>query len=291
MPTIITRRNFMLGTAGLALQAAVSSRARASGTTRVVLIRDKEVWKDDSRLDAEIIQRMLDEAVTTLLDRADPIEAFKLLVRPDDVVGIKSNVWQFIPTPTELEKAIERRVMNAGVPKDKIAIDDRGVHGNPIFEQATALINARPLRTHFWSGIGGCIKNFIPFSTHPPDYHPDSCADLALLWNLPLVKGKTRLNVLSVLNPLFHGRGPHHFDRRYVWKYNGLIVGTDPVAVDAVGLELIHAKRLDRFGRKSALATSPKHVRVADERHGLGTADLSKIDLVKLGWKENILIG
>jgi hypothetical protein len=25
-------------------------------------------------------------------------------------------------------------------------------------------------------------------------------------------------------------------------------------------------------------------------RHGLGTSDLNKIDLVKLGWKEDILI-
>jgi len=49
---------------------------------------------------------MLDEAVMKLLDQNDPLSAFKLLVKPDDVVGIKSNVWSFLPTPPPVEKAL-----------------------------------------------------------------------------------------------------------------------------------------------------------------------------------------
>lgn len=290
MARIITRRDFMRGTAGLALGAAVGRQVKAGPRSRVVLIRHKDVWAGRSRLKGEIVQQMLDDAVTALTERDDPVQAFRLLVKPDDVVGVKSNVWNFLPTPAELEKAIEKRVMDAGVPKDRIAIDDRGVRANPIFQRATAIINTRPIRTHFWSGVGGCLKNYIPFSPNPPDYHPDSCADLALLWKLPLVEGKTRLNVLSAINPLFHGRGPHHFDRRYVWNYNGLIVGTDPVAVDSVGLQIINAKRVEYFGGHRALQTSPKHIQAAEEKHGLGVANPSRIEIVKLGWMDGILI-
>lgn len=289
MERIITRRDFMRGTAYVALGAAVGFPSQTPKNTKVVLIRREDVWDSDTKLNSKIVQEMLDEAVMALLDQDDPVKAFRLLVKPEDIVGIKSNVWNYLPTPAELEHAIEQRLLNAGVQKKNIGIDDQRVRRNPIFQNSTALINARPLRTHYWSGIGGCIKNYIMFD-NPSDYHDDSCANLALLWKLPAVKDKTKLNILSVLNPQFHGRGPHNFDRRYVWKYNGIIVGTDPVAVDAVGLQLINAKRIDFFGVRRELQTSPKHVMMADVRHGLGTSDLNKIDLIKLGWKQDILI-
>ena len=101
--------------------------------------------------------------------------------------------------------------------------------------KGTALVNVRPLRTHHWAGVGTCLKNYIQFVPDRPAYHPDGCAALGQIWTLPIVKGKTRLNVLSALTPQFYGRGANFFDRRYVWPYKALIVGTDPVAVDAVG--------------------------------------------------------
>lgn len=290
MKHIITRRDFMRGTAYIALWSALGTRIEQPKRAKVVLIRHEKALDSKSRPDAQIIQHMFDEAVTTLLEVDDPVKAFRQLVKPDDIVGIKSNVWGYLPTPPELEQAIKRRLMDAGVQKRNINIDDRGVLRNPFFKKTTALINVRPLHTHYWSGIGGCIKNLIMFYPNPPDYHRDSCADLALLWKMPIVKGKTRLNILSVLNPLFHGRGPHHFDRRYVWNYKGIIVGTDPVAVDTVGLKLIQAKRLEHFGKERRLQTLPHHVMMADIKHGLGTSDLNKIELIKLGWKEGLLI-
>lgn len=290
MKNLITRRDFMKGTAAAAMGVAIGLNPEKMQETKVVLIRNKDSLGENSKHNDEVIQQMLDEAMMTLSDKKDVVQAWKTLIEPKDIVGIKSNVWRYLPTPTELEQAIKKRLLDVGVKEENISIDDRGVRRNPVFQKATAFINARPLRSHYWSGIGGCIKNYIPFSKNPPDYHPDSCADLALLWQLPQVKGKTRLNILSVLNPQFHGRGPHHFDPRYIWNYKGLIVSTDPVAADAVGLELIQAKRLEHFGKEVELETTPKHVKVADVKHGLGVSDLNKIELIKLGWKDGILI-
>jgi len=290
MKNLLTRRDFIKGTAYAAMGAAIGIPPGKTNKIKVVLIRHAKALDDKSQHNAEIIQQMLDEAVTTLLGKSGPVEAWKLLIKPMDVVGIKSNVWRYLPTPRELENAIKRRILDVGVEEDNISINDRGVRKDPVFQKATALINVRPLRTHYWSGIGGCIKNYIPFGEHWPDYHPDSCADLALLWKLPQVRGKTRLNILSVLNPQFHGRGPHHFDSRYVWQYKGLIVSTDPVAADAVGLKLIQAKRLEHFGEEVEFETTPKHVQVADVKHHLGVSDLNRIELIKLGWKDGILI-
>ncbi|MCK4944030.1 MAG: DUF362 domain-containing protein, partial [Candidatus Aminicenantes bacterium] len=238
----------------------------------------------------KIIREMLDKAIMTLFEQNDPISIIKQLIKPDDIVGIKSNEWNYLPTPVELENAIKHMVMDAGVKKENIGIDDRGVRENPVFQKATALINVRPLRTHSIAGISGCMKNYITFSDNYPSYHPNNCENLAKLFQLPLVKGKTRLHILSVLTPQFHGRGPHHFSRRYVWPYKGLLVGIDPVAVDSVGLRIIMAKRAKFFSKNSRLPFSPTHIKAADLKHKLGTSDPNKIDLVKLGWKEEILI-
>ncbi len=293
MKRIITRRGFMYESGFVALGAMLGCskpEGPPAKQTRVVLIRHRDVWQGNA-LNPEIVQQILDEAVMALLDQDDPVKVFQLLVGPGDVVGVKSNVWPYLPTPRELEKAIQQRLLDAGVKKENISFDDRGVRHNPIFQNATALLNVRPLRSHHWSGIGGCIKNYITFVPRPDAYHGDSCANMASFWRSPVdLRSKTRLNILSVLNPQFHGRGPHHFDTRYVWKYHGILVSQDPVAVDAVGLEIINAKRLAYFGRERAMPTSPKHIRVADQRHKLGTSDLARIELIKLGWKEEILI-
>jgi len=290
MGKVITRRNFIRGSTFAVLGAAIGFSSQQIKKSKVVLIRHPDALDENSRVNEEIIQQMLDEAVMTLLSQDDPVKAFQKMVNPGEIVGIKSNVWSYLPTPPELERAIERRVIDSGVKKGNISIDDRGVRRNPIFQKATSLINVRPLRTHYLSGVSGCIKNYIMFAKSQPAYHPNSCADLGTLFYLPQVKGKTRLNILCALTPQFHGRGPHHFNRRYVWNYKGLIVSQDPVAVDAVGLRLIMAKRREQLGKEREIPPVPRHVEVADVKHRLGTSDLNKIDLIKLGWKEDILI-
>jgi len=290
MKKVITRRDFIRGSTFAVLGAAIGFSPQQIKKSKVVLIRNPDAVDENRRFNEKIIQQMLDEAVMALLEQDNPVNAFQKLVKPGEIVGIKSNVWSYLPTPAELERAIERRLIDVGVKKEDISVDDRGVRRNPVFLKATSLVNVRPLRTHYLSGISGCMKNYIMFAKSQAAYHPNSCSDLATLFSLPQVKGKTRLNILCALTPQYHGRGPHHFSRRYVWNYKGLIVGQDPVAVDAVGLRLIIAKRTEQMGKARAVPPVPRHVQMADVKHGLGTSDLNKIDLIKLGWKQDILI-
>ena len=153
---------------------------------------------------------------------------------------------------------LKNKVKLCRVKEKNISIDDRGIGNNPVFQRATALINVRPMRTHAWSGLGSLIKNYIMFVDSPSSYHGDSCADLASIWQLPLARGKTRLNILVMLTPLFHGMGPHHYNPQYVWPYSGLIVGIDPVAVDATGMRIIQAKRKDQLTRRQNIYYSLK---------------------------------
>ncbi|MBT8398076.1 MAG: DUF362 domain-containing protein [Gemmatimonadetes bacterium] len=300
-PSGLTRRDFVKGM-GLAAAGGVvrlpepaagsEAGSEAGGvqpTSKVVLVRDQNVLSEDGAIDPEGIQEMLDQAMTRLFGMDSPEDCWKHIIEPDDVVGIKTNIWRFLPTPSEVEDAIKRGVTAAGVPEENIGMGDQNVLRLEIFERTTALINSRPMRTHAWSGVGSLIKNYIMFD-HPPDYHDDACADLAKLWELPIVKGKTRLNVLVMLTPQFHNIGPHHFDPEYTWPYKGIIVSTDPVAADAVGLRIIQAKRQESFGEDRPLQPTAHHIELAETVHKLGVADMERIDLVRLGWAGEELI-
>lgn len=290
----MTRRDFLRTTAAAALAggAAMPLLADQERTrkTKVVLIRHQDVVGDDWKVNSEIIAKMIDEAVTNIFGTKSAEEAWKEIAKPADIVGIKTNVWRSLRTPVEFEAILKQRVMSAGVKEENVSIDDRGILRNPVFAKATAFINVRPMRAHNWSGVGGCLKNYIMFVPSPSDYHADSCVDLGALWKLPAVEGKTRLNILLMLTPQFHCLAPHHFDKEYTWLYKGMLVSTDPVAVDAVGLKIIEAQRSRYFKEPTPMRPPVTHIAAAEKKHSVGVADLKNIELVKLGLKEGILI-
>jgi len=293
----LTRRDFLQAVSGAAVASTLGERlldaapaGKSPDRARVVLVRDPQVLDESRKVDGPRLMRMLDRAMTELLGEKNPAAAWGRLFGPGDRVGIKSNEWEFLPTPPELEQAIRLRLEESGVAPAKIAVRDRGTHDDPAFTGATALVNVRPLRTHHWAGVGSLIKNMITFTPTPWDWHDDSCADLAGIWKLPTVRGKVRLNVLVMLTPLFHGKGAHHYQAAYTWPYAGLLVGTDPVAVDATGLRILEAQRERHFSEQVPFTVPPHHIRVAAEKHGLGIADPARIELVRIGPMDDALI-
>ena len=115
MTRMIVRRDFLKDSAVVVAGAAIGLPKEQSEKSRVVLIRHQDAVQAGSRFNAEVIQQMLDEAVMALLDKDNAEEAFSSLIKPGEIVGIKSNVWSYLPTPAELEQAIVQRVMDAGV--------------------------------------------------------------------------------------------------------------------------------------------------------------------------------
>jgi hypothetical protein len=289
----ISRRQFIksasaaaLGTT-LLLSGQETTAPAKSGRSRVVLVRDLNVLDENGSPRYAVVEEMLDTGIKALTGKPDPQSAWKTLIRPDDVVGIKNNRWPYLRTTAEVENYIKKRIIEVGVKEADISVDDLGVLQNPVFQRATALINARPMRSHHWSGVGSLIKNYIMFIPEPITIHPDSCADLASIWDLPVVKGKTRLNVLVMFTPQFHSFGPHSFNPKYVWKYHGLMLGFDPVAVDATGLRIIEAIRREYFAEERPLNPPAKHIAIADSKYHLGTADPDKIELIKIGYDKD----
>ena len=292
----ISRRQFIksasaaaIGTT-LLLSGQETTAPVKNGKSRVVLVRDLNVLDENGNPRYAVVEEMLDTGIKALTGMPDPQSAWKTIIKPDDIVGIKNNRWQYLRTTAEVENSIKKRIIEVGVKEANISVDDLGVLQNPIFQKATALINARPMRSHHWAGVGSLIKNYIMFIPEPITIHPDSCADLASIWDLPVVKGKTRLNVLVMFTPQFHSFGPHSFNPKYVWKYYGLMLGFDPVAVDATGLRIIEAIRREYFAEERPLNPPAKHIAIADSKYHLGTADPQKIELIKIGYDKESFV-
>ncbi len=293
MPSF-TRRDFLRGTAAGALGASAGLTALraafaaepAEARTTVVLIRDEGALDAQNKGNLKVVEAMLDKAVCRLAGKDDPVEAWKTYIRPDDTVGIKTTVYM-ISTSDEAIAAVRAGVKKAGVPDERILAGDRGAAPGKA-KPVTALINVPSLKAHHMSGIGCAIKNYIVYHANPASMHPDSCSELGAAWQVPAIKDKTRLIVVDALLPMFD-KGPQ-VTPKYRWPYRGLVVGTDPVAVDTVCLRIIQAKRDAFKGEPWPVSPPPKSIAVADTKYHLGTSDPAKIHLVKVGWGQDVLV-
>jgi hypothetical protein len=293
---IITRRDFVRGTVGAVAaapalghahspaDAAVPQAVRPPRSARVVLVRDEKVLNASHDVDLAVLDRMLGDTVMRLTGQKTPRAAWQSLFKPTDTVGLVDTP-HLNPTHPQLVDAVRKALVDAGVPPGQI----RGAQGGIDRPRAcTALIALPALKAHWLTGLGTCMKLYIMYSGRPSSYHDQNNANLAETWLLPGVKGKTRLVLLDALRPLCD-KGPQP-DPRYMWDYNGLIAGTDPVAIDAVGLQIVMAKRKELRGQEWPLSPPPLCVSAADEKFGLGTARMSEITLDRAGWSKDILV-
>jgi hypothetical protein len=94
---VITRRDFLRGTVYTALATSaglpVGKEVKAEEKVKVVLVRHEKAIDQQGRINREIVQQMLDLGVSHLLEAENPAQAWKKLIKPTDIVGIKSNAW------------------------------------------------------------------------------------------------------------------------------------------------------------------------------------------------------
>jgi hypothetical protein len=304
----VTRRDFIKGTAMGTLGLALYGRDRdLLGGTRqgvvpdpapsdaplaaqdlrsvVVLVRSEKAVGAEDRIDAAAVQEMIDTAVKEFAGETDTAKAWAKFVRPEDTVGVKFTHcgWMRVHTEQPVIDAIVKRVGEAGVAGDRIFARDEGL---PV-AKCTALINVPTVKVHTLAGIAVSLKNYINFSSKPSSYHAPS-TNLGEIYLMPEVKGKTRLIIVDMLRPYF-GPGPQ-INPLHRWNYRGIMVGTDPVAIDSTCLRLCQVKRRLFKGEDWPISPPPDNIHAADVTFHLGTSDPAKIKLVKLGWDQDVLI-
>jgi uncharacterized protein (DUF362 family) len=271
-------------------------------------------------IDPKLLEAALGAAVARAAGEATPLAAMRKLFKPTDVVGIKVNCLggRGVSTRPEVALQLAAFLQAAGVPADRVYVWDRTdrelraagyvlssargvrvVGTNEDFDgrlvewgpsasrfdrvlatQLTALISCSVLKDHGLAGASLTMKNWYGVVHNPNKLHDDNCAPyIPHLVACPVIHDKLRLNVVDGALAQCHG-GPGRVPR-WAWPYGGFLVSTDPVAVDAVGRQVLEARRLE-VGLKplAAEGREPGHIAGA-AKLGLGTADLGRIERVE----------
>lgn len=145
----------------------------------------------------------------------------------------------------------------------------------------TAIINVPVLKDHDLAGVTLGMKNFYGAIHNPNKYHDNNCDPyVADLCAHPFIAKKLKLVVCDGLKAQYHG-GPAP-RAEYSWPAGCLIVGTDPVAVDRVGYEIIEQKRKEAGMQPlKEIGREPKYLRTA-AKTGLGIFDIERITRVAI---------
>ena len=288
----LTRRDFIRGTVGATLAVSVlrvpwaKGSEKAVGPSLVTVVRDKNVMDAGFKVNSNILQSMLDRTVLQVTGKRKIREAWADLVKPDDIVGLVPTP-HLNPTHEELVDVVKASLMKeVGIPEKNIIMAQGGKRRPG---KCTALISMPALKGHWLTGIGTVIKNYIMYSGRPSSYHEEKSAKLGEIWHIPEVKGKTRLVLVDAIHPLCD-KGPQS-DPRYKWAYNGLIAGTDPVAVETVCLKILTEKRHALRGEPWPISPPPICVEAADKVYGLGTSKMEEINITHFGWEGDLLLG
>jgi uncharacterized protein (DUF362 family) len=146
-----------------------------------------------------------------------------------------------------------------------------------ISEKVTAFVNAPILKTHGITGISNALKNHYGSFDNPGSHHDNHCNPaMADFSSIPVVKDKTRLVVVDAMRPQYDGGPGLKADAQ--WNLYSLMVGTDPLAIDYQGLQIIQKKRQEA-GVELIKPKATAWLESAQER-GVGTCDPSKIEIV-----------
>ncbi len=290
-------------------------------SSQVVQTQHAGVWNGD-QLSPEAIRQMLDASITRLTGLNDAREAWAALFRPTEKVAIKINTFEnsTIWTHAPLVNAVVASLQEAGLPAEQIFIydhlsmlqeagyevnqDDPGVRCSneadftgqwkvarstvglsQTLQSCQALINMPVLKSHMLAGLTFALKNHFGSVNSPGALHSPIDQTIAELNALPPIKDRTRLVIGDILeaNLKYSSSWPYW---KPDWKGDSILMSFDPVAHDAVGMQI-----LERLQTENEAALSPylrdlatSYLNTAAQL-GLGTNDPQHIEMaeVKLG--------
>ena len=311
-PSPATRRSFlkqgfMLVSAFTACKSgdgpAVALPSADAARSRVVIARDEKIRSAGTGFDSAPLARLLDRALQASFDCDSPIEAWRKVVRPGEVVGLKVNCLGGRGNATHLElvEAITERLRQAGITemviwerqnadleRARFKIVERGsglrCFGNDVlgFEDdlamfgkagslvcrtltqvCDAVINLPVLKDHGIAGVTLALKSMFGAIHNPNKYHSDA-GDPYVADVYAFAPIRQKVR-LHICDALnAQYEGGPSFMPQWMWPFNGLLVSRDPVALDYVGWKIIEKKRSEA-GVKSLreLKREPSYIATA----------------------------
>jgi two-component system chemotaxis response regulator CheB len=254
--------------------ASMPATAPAPAGSTVVQVDCPDLLRG-SRVRPDMLREMLLQGLRPLT-RADRLdEAWREILRPDDVIGIKFNrtgADELATTPVFARTLVDTLTDAGWDPKRIVLIEaDRalveGLGTQParpgyaeavvdfhsgrdrfaaVLDDITALINVPFLKTHNIAGMTGCLKNLSHgLIRSPARFHANRCSPfIADIIAAEPIRSKLRLNLINAVRAVFDG-GPAA-EPTNVFEPRALIASRDPVAADTVGVEVLNDERHER---------------------------------------------
>lgn len=146
--------------------------------------------------------------------------------------------------------------------------------------EATAVINVSLIKDHSICGYTGALKNMTHGSIVNPDHHHRHQANpqIAQLFAHPILRSRMRLHLTDGFKLIYDGGPLDKFPGRRI-LHGSVHAATDPVALDAIGAELVDLERKNhRMPLLAGVGRHPKYLRSAGEL-GLGVWERERISV------------
>ena len=286
-PAGITRRGLL----GTCLGGALAAQAEVPAKSRVVIAKDPLLGASRASPDSSRVLQVLDRAMQSLYAVDHPIEAWRRVIRPGEVVGLKVNCLSGRggSSSVVLVEAICERLREAGVreiviwdrsnrelesagfrvtsKKDRVRCignDDAGyepelaVYGSAgsrlsqtLTRTCDAVINIPVLKDHGIVGVTLALKNFFGAIHNPNKYHAN--AGDPYIADVNMLPAIRQKVRLSICDAIIaqYEGGPTYMPQ-WSWAYNGLILSRDPVALDFTGWQILDRKRVEKGMKRLA---------------------------------------
>jgi hypothetical protein len=294
-------------------EAITKTPATLPDRSLIVRSRHARAWQGET-LNPEALRQMLDASVARLTGLDDALAAWRSLFKPHEKVAIKVNSILNGGTHLALALVVTECLQNAGIPAEQITFYDRSTSeldqaGYPvsnkgdavrcqgtdgqfvegwtvgdipvrlsrILTEADALINIPILKAFSIGGLSFTQKNHYGSIDNPGSFHSNHFTlGVTGINGLDPIRGRTRLIIGDVLTPKTHQDWTNYV---VVGGQEALLVGTDPVAMDAIGLQMTE-ESLEPMGLNLLPVKTPAAEWLkAGSDQGLGISDPNKIEV------------
>jgi len=276
--------------AGAAVLGTGTKLAWGQGKTaeksKVVIVRDAKLRTPGPAPDEKRVAAMLDHAMQTYFRSQNPVDPWKQVARPGQVVSMKLNSMggRAIGPGVALVTAICERLQQAGIKAGDIIVWDRS---SRYLEGAGFKLSNTPGAIRYFAtdtaGYEETAVNYGSVTTKLSKILTQS----DVLINLPVLKNHNIVGVTMAMKNMYgvinnpstmHGsacnpyiadlnmipqirqklrfvvgdmmtalyEGGPNYRPEYSWNEDGLIVGEDQVAIDTIGAQIVERKRAEK---------------------------------------------
>ncbi len=285
------RRDFLRGCVASALLMSDAGKLAANVVTppapeaksKVVIARDQALRNSGGDVDPARLGNMLDRAMQAFFDAKKPVDAWKRVVKPGEVIGLKINGLggRRLTTSHVLVESVINRLNQAGIALKDIVVFDRsdrdlanGGFTPPEWKGVRVISNRTAGHEEETSQHGSVTTRLTKILTRTCD----------AVINLPVLKDHELAGVTVAMKNMYgvinnprdlhpNGCNPYiadlnmllpirqkvrltitdattavyeggpGYNPQWAWQYNGVMIGRDPVALDTVAWQIIDQKR------------------------------------------------